>query len=105
MMRAPPPPPPPLPLVDLRSDTVTRPTPGMLQAMMTAEVGDDVLGDDPSVNRLEVGNRGAGAGAAEGQGQGQGQGQRHSLSRLPVGAECCYLVLSWIVRVRHMRAW
>ncbi|GIV33150.1 MAG: threonine aldolase [Chitinophagales bacterium] len=39
--------------IDLRSDTVTRPTPGMLQAMMCAEVGDDVFGEDPSVNRLE----------------------------------------------------
>lgn len=40
--------------VDLRSDTVTRPTPGMLQAMMGAEVGDDVLGDDPTVKALET---------------------------------------------------
>lgn len=39
--------------VDLRSDTVTRPTPEMLQAMMSAEVGDDVLGDDPTVTKLE----------------------------------------------------
>ncbi|MFM1909223.1 MAG: hypothetical protein RLZZ591_2900 [Pseudomonadota bacterium] len=39
--------------VDLRSDTVTRPTVGMLQAMMTAPVGDDVFGDDPSVNALQ----------------------------------------------------
>lgn len=41
------------PIVDLRSDTVTRPTPAMLQAMMSAEVGDDVLGDDPTVLRLQ----------------------------------------------------
>ena len=40
-------------MIDLRSDTVTRPTPGMLDAMMTAAVGDDVLGDDPTVNRLQ----------------------------------------------------
>ncbi len=40
--------------VDLRSDTVTRPTPAMLQAMLTAPVGDDVLGDDPSVIALEA---------------------------------------------------
>ena len=40
--------------VDLRSDTVTRPTPEMLQAMFTAEVGDDVLGDDPNCNALEA---------------------------------------------------
>jgi len=40
-------------MIDLRSDTVTRPTPGMLEAMMTAAVGDDVLGDDPTVNGLQ----------------------------------------------------
>jgi threonine aldolase len=41
-------------VIDLRSDTVTRPTPGMRAAMMTAEVGDDVYGDDPTVNALEA---------------------------------------------------
>lgn len=41
-------------LVDLRSDTVTRPSPGMKAAMMAAEVGDDVWGDDPTVNRLQA---------------------------------------------------
>jgi len=40
-------------LVDLRSDTVTRPTAGMRKAMADAEVGDDVYGEDPSVNALE----------------------------------------------------
>jgi threonine aldolase len=40
-------------LVDLRSDTVTRPSPGMRKAMMEAELGDDVFGDDPTVNRLQ----------------------------------------------------
>jgi threonine aldolase len=40
-------------LIDLRSDTVTLPTPGMRQAMMSAPVGDDVFGEDPSVNQLE----------------------------------------------------
>ena len=40
-------------LVDLRSDTVTRPTPAMRAAMADAEVGDDVFGEDPTVNRLE----------------------------------------------------
>ena len=40
-------------LVDLRSDTVTRPTLPMLEAMMAARVGDDVLGDDPTVIELE----------------------------------------------------
>jgi len=39
--------------IDLRSDTVTRPTPAMLQAMMQASVGDDVFGEDPSINQLE----------------------------------------------------
>jgi threonine aldolase len=40
-------------LIDLRSDTVTRPTEGMRRAMLEAPVGDDVFGDDPTVNRLE----------------------------------------------------
>ncbi len=40
-------------IVDLRSDTVTRPTTGMMQAMMRAEVGDDVIGLDPTVTRLQ----------------------------------------------------
>jgi len=39
--------------IDLRSDTVTRPSPGMRAAMASAEVGDDVLGDDPTVDRLQ----------------------------------------------------
>jgi threonine aldolase len=43
----------PEPLIDLRSDTVTRPTPAMRAAMQAAEVGDDVFHEDPSVNRLE----------------------------------------------------
>ncbi len=42
-----------MPQIDLRSDTVTRPTPAMRQAMANAEVGDDVLGDDPTVRALE----------------------------------------------------
>jgi threonine aldolase len=41
------------PVVDLRSDTVTRPTPAMRRAMVEAEVGDDVFGDDPTVQELE----------------------------------------------------
>lgn len=41
------------PVVDLRSDTVTRPTPAMREAMMAAPVGDDVFADDPSVNALQ----------------------------------------------------
>ncbi len=40
-------------LIDLRSDTVTRPTPAMRRAMAEAEVGDDVFGDDPTVNALQ----------------------------------------------------
>jgi threonine aldolase len=40
--------------IDLRSDTVTKPTPAMRQAMATAEVGDDVFGDDPTVKELEA---------------------------------------------------
>jgi threonine aldolase len=42
-----------MPVVDLRSDTVTRPTPAMKQAMVEAPLGDDVFGDDPTVNLLE----------------------------------------------------
>src|SRR3954454_22466834 len=42
------------PIIDLRSDTVTRPTPSMRQAMFSAEVGDDVYREDPTVNRLEA---------------------------------------------------
>jgi threonine aldolase len=40
-------------LIDLRSDTVTRPTPGMRAAMAAAEVGDDQFGEDPTINRLQ----------------------------------------------------
>ena len=42
-----------MPRIDLRSDTVTHPTPAMRRAMADAEVGDDVFGDDPTVNALE----------------------------------------------------
>ncbi len=41
-------------IIDFRSDTVTRPTPGMIDAMSSAPVGDDVWGDDPTVNRLQA---------------------------------------------------
>jgi threonine aldolase len=44
---------PPQAVVDLRSDTVTRPTPAMRRAIAAAEVGDDALGDDPTTRRLE----------------------------------------------------
>lgn len=40
-------------MIDLRSDTLTKPTPGMLDAMMTAQVGDDMFGEDPTVAALE----------------------------------------------------
>ena len=40
-------------IIDLRSDTVTRPTPQMREVIASAEVGDDVFGDDPTVNRLQ----------------------------------------------------
>ena len=40
-------------MIDLRSDTVTKPTPAMRRAMAEAEVGDDVYGEDPTINRLE----------------------------------------------------
>ncbi|MBX5439164.1 MAG: low-specificity L-threonine aldolase [Thermoflavifilum sp.] len=40
-------------MIDFRSDTVTKPTPGMLDAMMKADVGDDVWGEDPTVRKLE----------------------------------------------------
>lgn len=41
-------------IIDFRSDTVTRPTPAMLNAMMEAKVGDDVFGEDPAINELEA---------------------------------------------------
>ncbi len=41
-------------MIDLRSDTVTRPTPAMREAMAAAEVGDDVYGEDPTINALEA---------------------------------------------------
>ena len=41
-------------MIDLRSDTVTRPTPAMREAMARAELGDDVFGDDPTVNALQA---------------------------------------------------
>jgi len=43
-----------MPVIDLRSDTVTKPTPRMRRAMAEAEVGDDVFGDDPTVKALEA---------------------------------------------------
>src|SRR5438105_11295319 len=40
-------------IIDLRSDTVTLPSPAMREAMYSAEVGDDVYGEDPTINRLQ----------------------------------------------------
>jgi threonine aldolase len=42
-----------MPLIDLRSDTITLPTPAMRKAMAAAEVGDDVFGENPTVRKLE----------------------------------------------------
>ena len=39
--------------IDLRSDTVTQPTPAMREAMASAQVGDDVYGEDPTINQLQ----------------------------------------------------
>src|SRR5580658_10263951 len=44
----------PVAVIDLRSDTVTKPTPAMRAAMAAAEVGDDVYGEDPTINALEA---------------------------------------------------
>ena len=52
-------------MIDLRSDTVSKPSPEMRRAMAEAEVGDDVFGEDPSVNRV-AGARGARAGQGSG---------------------------------------
>ncbi|HXP50168.1 MAG TPA: beta-eliminating lyase-related protein, partial [Bacteroidia bacterium] len=41
-------------IIDLRSDTVTRPTPDMLKYMFNAKVGDDVFHEDPTINELEA---------------------------------------------------
>src|ERR1017187_6174095 len=41
-------------MIDYRSDTLTKPAPGMLEAMFKADVGDDVFGEDPTVNELEA---------------------------------------------------
>ena len=41
-------------IIDFRSDTVTKPTESMLNAMMNAKIGDDVFSEDPTINELEV---------------------------------------------------
>ncbi len=74
-------------LVDLRSDTVTRPTEAMRAAMAAAEVGDDWYGDDPTVNRLQ--DR-----AAELTG-------RQAALYLPTGTLCTQIALRALVRSGH----
>src|SRR2546423_624008 len=72
--------------VDLRSDTVTRPTPAMRKAMAEAEVGDDVWGDDPTVIELEaeVARRlGKGTGGAAG-----GRPRAETPARVAPGSVC-----------------
>jgi threonine aldolase len=74
--------------VDLRSDTVTRPTEAMRKAMADAEVGDDRFGDDPTVNRLQ--DR-----AAELTG-------RQAALYLPTGTLCTQIALHTLVRSGHL---
>ncbi len=74
--------------IDLRSDTVTRPTQAMRQAMAAAEVGDDCLGDDPTVNRLQ--DR-----AAEITG-------KQAALYLPTGTLCTQIALHALVRSGHL---
>jgi threonine aldolase len=74
-------------LIDLRSDTVTRPTDAMRTAMATAEVGDDWYGDDPTVNALQ--DR-----AAEITG-------RQAALYLPTGTMCTQIALHALVRSGH----
>jgi threonine aldolase len=76
------------PFIDLRSDTVTRPTEAMRQAMARAEVGDDWFGDDPTVNRLQ--DR-----AAELTG-------RDAALYLPTGTMCTQIALHALVRSGHL---
>jgi threonine aldolase len=75
-------------LIDLRSDTVTRPTPAMRQAMAAAEVGDDWFGDDPTVSRLQER-------AAEVTG-------RAAALYLPTGTLCTQIALHALVRSGHL---
>jgi threonine aldolase len=74
-------------LIDLRSDTVTRPTPAMRKAMAAAEVGDDWYGDDPTVNLLQER-------AAEVTG-------RQAALYLPTGTLCTQIALHVLVRSGH----
>src|SRR5215469_9069742 len=74
-------------VIDLRSDTVTRPTAAMRKAMAEAEVGDDWYGDDPTVNRLQ--DR-----AAEITG-------RNAALYLPTGTMCTQVALHALVKSGH----
>jgi threonine aldolase len=74
-------------LIDLRSDTVTRPTPAMRKAMADAEVGDDWYGDDPTVNKLQER-------AAEITG-------RQAALYLPTGTMCTQVALHVLARSGH----
>lgn len=74
--------------IDLRSDTVTRPTEAMRQAMATAEVGDDWFGDDPTVNRLQ--DRAAELTAMD------------AALYLPSGTMCTQIALHALVRSGHL---
>ena len=74
--------------IDLRSDTVTRPTEAMRTAMARAEVGDDWYGDDPTVNRLQ--DR-----AAEITG-------RQAALYLPTGTMCTQIALHALARSGHL---
>jgi threonine aldolase len=74
--------------IDLRSDTVTRPTDAMRQAMAAAEVGDDWYGDDPTINRLQ--DR-----AAELTG-------KDAALYLPTGTLCTQIALHALVRSGHL---
>ncbi len=76
--------------IDLRSDTVSRPSPRMRQAMASAEVGDDWYGDDPTVNRLQ--DR-----AAELTG-------KEAAIYLPTGTMCTQVALHAFVRAGHLVA-
>jgi len=74
-------------MIDLRSDTVTKPTAAMRKAMAQAEVGDDVYGEDPTVNRLQdmaAALLGKKAGIFSPFGSTRNRGRKSSLSAMPI---------------------
>ena len=78
--------------IDLRSDTVTRPTPAMREAMASAPVGDDQFGEDPTVNALQeriaaLLRQGGGAVAAHGHDGEPGRTARADAARRPRGGQ------------------